>query len=42
MGLDFKYEDGQTPLDENEKEGLKIKAITNQNELDEFEQLNIE
>tara|TARA_R110000868_G_scaffold14075_14_gene65786 strand:+ start:1205 stop:1801 length:597 start_codon:yes stop_codon:yes gene_type:complete len=42
MGLNLKYEDGQTPLDEDEKEGLKIKSITTQNELDEFEQYNIE
>lgn len=42
MGLEFDYKDGQTPLDENEKEGLKIKSITTQGELDEFEQLNIE
>ena len=42
MGLELKYEEGQTPLDETEKEGLKIKSITTQGELDEFEQLNIE
>lgn len=42
MGLDLKYEDGQTPLDEDEKKGLKINSITTQKELDEFEQLNIE
>lgn len=42
MGLSFRYEDGQTPLEEDEKEGLKIKSITTQKELDEFEQLNIE
>ncbi|AIZ42342.1 mobile mystery protein B [Cellulophaga baltica] len=42
MGLEFDYEDGQTALDEEEKEGLKIKSITTQGELDEFEQLNIE
>jgi Fic-DOC domain mobile mystery protein B len=42
MGLDLKYVDGQTPLDEEEKEGLKIKSITTQKELNEFEQLNIE
>lgn len=42
MGLEFDYKDGQTPLDDNEKEGLKIKSITTQGELDEFEQLNIE
>lgn len=42
MGLELKYEEGQTPLDEDEKEGLKINSITTQGELDEFEQLNIE
>ena len=42
MGLKLKYDDGQTPLDEEEKEGIKIEAITTQGELDEFEQLNIE
>ncbi|MDO9512895.1 MAG: mobile mystery protein B [Bacteroidales bacterium] len=42
MGLELQYADGQTPIDENEKEGLKIKSITTQGELDEFEQFNIE
>ncbi|MEM6892423.1 MAG: mobile mystery protein B [Bacteroidota bacterium] len=42
MGLKLKYEEGQTPLNEEEKEGLKIKSITTQGELNEFEQLNIE
>ncbi|WP_445954939.1 mobile mystery protein B [Yeosuana sp.] len=42
MGLNLKYTDGQTPLDDEEKVGLKIKSITTQGELDEFEQLNIE
>ncbi|AOW20442.1 mobile mystery protein B [Urechidicola croceus] len=42
MGLKFDYNDGQTPLEEEEKDGLKIKSITTQGELDEFEQLNIE
>ena len=42
MGLELKYSDGQTPLDEEEKEGLKIKSITTKSELDEFEQANIE
>jgi Fic-DOC domain mobile mystery protein B len=42
MGLKFEYKNGQTSLDEQEKEGLKIKSITTQGELDEFEQLNIE
>ncbi len=42
MGLKIKYTAGQTPLNEDEQEGLKIKSITTQQELDEFEQLNIE
>lgn len=42
MGLNLQYKDGQTPLEEEEKEGLKIKLITTQGELNEFEQLNIE
>lgn len=42
MGLEIHYFDGQTPINEEEKEGLKIKSITSQRELDEFEQLNIE
>jgi Fic-DOC domain mobile mystery protein B len=42
MGLDIEYTNGQTPLDEDEKEGLRIKSITTRNELDEFEQQNIE
>jgi Fic-DOC domain mobile mystery protein B len=42
MGLEFDYKYGQTALDAEEKEGLKIYLITTQGELDEFEQLNIE
>ena len=42
MGLDFELESGQTPLDEDEIEGLLIPTISNRAELDEFEQLNIE
>lgn len=42
MGLEFNYEDGQTKLDEDEKQGLKIRTITTNKELDEYEQLNIE
>jgi Fic-DOC domain mobile mystery protein B len=42
MGLDLDYIDGQTPIEEDEKECLKIKTITTLNELNEFEQLNIE
>jgi Fic-DOC domain mobile mystery protein B len=42
MGLNFDYILGQTPLDEEECEGLKISTITTKGELDEFEQNNIE
>jgi Fic-DOC domain mobile mystery protein B len=42
MGLDFGNIDGQTPLDEDEKEGLRIPIIATRGELDEFEQHNIE
>ena len=42
MGLNLDYADGQTPLDEDEKEDLLIPTITNQGELDEFEQQGVE
>ena len=42
MGLDVDYIDGQTPLDEDEKDGLLINTIATRGELDEFEQQNIE
>lgn len=42
MGLNINYIQGQTELDEEEKEGLLIKSITTREELDEFEQQNIE
>ncbi|MGP8215373.1 MAG: mobile mystery protein B [Bacteroidia bacterium] len=42
MGLEIEYIDGQTPLDEDEKDGLLIQSITTRGELDEFEQQNIE
>lgn len=42
MGLNIEYIKGQTPLDEDEKEGLLIKTISNKGELDEFEQANIQ
>lgn len=42
MGLDLPYINGQTPLDEDEKEGLLIPTIATRMELDEFEQQNIE
>ena len=42
MGLDLDYIDGQTPIDEDEKEGLLIETIATKGDLDEFEQQNIE
>lgn len=42
MGLDLEYIDGQTPLEEDEKQGLLIPTIATRGELDEFEQQNIE
>jgi Fic-DOC domain mobile mystery protein B len=42
MGLKIDYSENQTTLDEDEKDGLLIKAITKRQELDEFEQINIE
>jgi Fic-DOC domain mobile mystery protein B len=42
MGLDLDYINGQTPLDEEEKDGLLILTISTRGELDEFEQQNIE
>ncbi len=42
MGLELEYVKGQTPIEEEEKDGLKIKTISTRGELDEFEQANIE
>lgn len=42
MGLNLQYEYGQTPLDTEELEGLRINTISTKSELDEFEQQNIE
>lgn len=42
MGLKIEYINGQTPLSEEEMEGLKIPSISTRGELDELEQLNIE
>jgi Fic-DOC domain mobile mystery protein B len=42
MGLNSDYIYGQTPLNEEEQNGLLIPSITTREELDEFEQLNIE
>ena len=42
MGLELEYDHGQTPLDEDEINGLLIPSVTTKKELDEFEQLNIQ
>jgi len=42
MGLNLAYLYGQTTLEEEEKEGLKIPTVTTKRDLDEFEQKNIE
>ena len=42
MGLEIENVEGQTPLDEDEKDGLLIRTITTRSELDQLEQLNIE
>lgn len=42
MGLNMVYSDGQTPIDEDEKEELILKNISTKEELDQFEQINIE
>ena len=41
MGLLLTYEEGQTPLDPEQINGLKIKTISTQQQLNEFEQTNI-
>lgn len=42
MGLVLEYTAHQTALDEDEKEGLLIRSVNTRQELDEFEQWNIE
>lgn len=42
MGIELDYIEGQTPIDEDEKEGLLIPTISTRGELNEFEQANIE
>ncbi len=42
MGLDFDPAVGQTPLNEDEREGLLIPTVTTRGELDEFEQHRIQ
>jgi Fic-DOC domain mobile mystery protein B len=41
MGLILTYIDGQTPLDPDQINGLKIKTISTQQQLNEFEHANI-
>jgi len=42
MGLEFDESEGQTLIDQDEKDALLIKNITTRRELDEFEQLGVE
>lgn len=42
MGLVFIYNESETKLDEEEKDGLIIQSITTCGEFDKFEQQNIE
>jgi Fic-DOC domain mobile mystery protein B len=42
MGLELEYDRGQTPLNEEEMDGLLLPSVTTKKELDEFEQLNIQ
>ena len=42
MGLELDYINGQTALDEDEKEGLKVLSISTRGDLNEFEQQNIQ
>jgi|SRR5450432_2018983 len=42
MGLELPLQPGQTQLDEEEKEGLLIRSISTQAELNEAEQLNVQ
>ena len=43
MGLkELQHQEGQTPIDEDEKDGLLLPSVTTRSELDEVEQRNIE
>ena len=42
MGLTMTYDNGQTPLDDDEKDGLLNSNISTRGQLDELEQRNIE
>jgi len=41
MGLELQYVEGQSPIDEEEKDGLLNKTISTRGQLDEFEQINV-
>ncbi len=41
MGLNLEHLNGQTPIDEEEKEGLLISTISTRGELDEFEHFSL-
>ncbi len=40
--MELQYQEGQTPLDEDEKDGLLLPSVTTRGDLDEVEQRNIE
>ena len=42
MGLNYSYDKGQTPLEDDESEGLIVRTINTREELDQIEQLHIE
>lgn len=42
MGLEYEFDQHQIPLEEEEREALKIPGINTRGELNEFEQQNIE
>jgi len=42
MGLNYDFDKGQTPLEDDESEGLIVRTITTREELDQMEQLHIE
>ncbi len=42
MGLEFHYNRGQTPIDDDEKEDLLLRTISTRGELDDFERRNID
>lgn len=40
--MELQYQEGQTPLDEDEKDDLRLPSVTTRGDLDEVEQRNIE